>query len=181
MRSIAGPSRTRRPRNANGSMRKGCITSSGAVWLGKFNVGAPPSMLGNNSSPIVITGCPKGGPGNHEDQSLPECPRPYPWLPGSGAPPRPDRLAETPGKNTLLGVQPVLRLVPDDRLRTVYDPGGNLFPTLCRQAVHKDRVGFGVRHQVFVDAVRRQHVVAVDARFNAHRYPGVGDDAIRPG
>ena len=42
--------------------------------------------------------------------SLGPCPR----LPGSEAPPHPERLAETPGENTLLGVQPVLRLVPND-------------------------------------------------------------------
>src|SRR5438045_3173963 len=104
MRSIAGPSRTRRPRNAKGSMRKGWIRSSGAVWLGEFNVGRSGDNAGKRISSLALC----------------------PWTAGSRGSPHSERLAETPGKNTLLGMEPVLRLVPDDRLRTVDDPGGNL-------------------------------------------------------
>src|SRR6516164_1738085 len=140
MRSIAGPSRTRRPRKANGSIRKGWIRSSGAVWLGLFK------LAGSEISGRALK----------------------------------RELTETPGEDTLLGMQPVLCLVPDDRLRAINDPGSDFFAALCRQAMHEDGVRLGMRHQLLVDAVPGQHVVAVDARFNAHRDPGIGDDAVRP-
>src|SRR5215475_2986610 len=89
-------------------------------------------------------------------------------------------LAEAPGENSLLCVQPVLRLVPDYRLWAVDNGRGYLFAPLDRQAMHKDGVGFGMRHQMLVDPIGRQDVVTVDVRFDTHRNPGVGDDAIRP-
>src|SRR6516162_7611810 len=89
--------------------------------------------------------------------------------------------AETPGEDSLLRVQPVLRFVPDDRLGTIDDPGRHLFTALCRQAMHEDGIGFGMRHQMLVDPIRRQEVVTVDTRLNAHRNPRVGDDAICSG
>src|SRR5258705_102676 len=74
--------------------------------------------------------------------------------------PRRTPSAEAPGENPLLGMKPVLRFVPHDRLRAVDDTGGHLFTAFDRQTMHKDRVGLGVRHQVFVDAVGREQVVA---------------------
>ena len=76
-------------------------------------------------------------------------------------------------------MKPVFGLVPYDRLRAVDDTGRDLFAAFHRQTMHEDRIGLGVRHQVLVDAVRREHVVAIDVGFVPHRYPGIGDDAIR--
>src|SRR5215469_16598479 len=108
MRSIVGPSRTRRPRRANGSIRKGWTRSSGPGSRGELN----PAHFFRKWS------------------------------------------AETPGENALLRMQPVLRLIPHHGLRAVDDTGRHLLAALYRQAVHEDRVGLGVRHQVLVDAVR---------------------------
>ena len=47
-----------------------------------------------------------------------------------------DRCSSEPGEQRLLGVQPVLGLVPDDALRAVDDLGGDLLAAVGRQAVH---------------------------------------------
>src|SRR5271169_2378798 len=88
MLSIVGPSRTRRPRNAKGSIRKGCTRSSGPETA------------------------PEGQPS------------------GIASPP----FSETPGEDALLGVQPVLRLVPHDRLGTIDDASSHLFAGFARKA-----------------------------------------------
>src|SRR5215470_16392384 len=87
-------------------------------------------------------------------------------------------LPETPSEDPFLGVQPVLCFVPHHRLRAIDDRRGDLFAALRRQAVHKDGVWLGVRHQMLVDAIPGQQVVTVDARLDTHRDPRVGRDAI---
>src|SRR5262249_28837434 len=73
-------------------------------------------------------------------------------------------LLQAPGENTLLGMQPVLGLVPNYRLRAVDDPRGDLLATFCWQAMHEDRVWLGLGHKQLVDPISRQHVVAGVAR-----------------
>ena len=54
-------------------------------------------------------------------------------------------LLQEPGDDGLLGVAPVLGLVPDHALRAVEHVGVDLLAAVRRQAVHHDRVGRGVR------------------------------------
>ena len=53
---------------------------------------------------------------------------------------RPLGAFEEEGQQGLLGVQPVLRLVPDDRLRSVDDGRLDLEAAVGREAVQEDRV-----------------------------------------
>src|SRR6516165_10458787 len=126
MRSIAGPNRTRRPRNAKGSIRNGWIRSSGAVVV---------RVLKSKRSGVI--------PGKKPQLDSHS---------GSGrSPPDGQPLSQAPGKNALLGMQPVLRFIPDNRLRAVDDPGGDLLAAFCRQPMHEDRVRLGLRPQLLVD------------------------------
>ena len=56
--------------------------------------------------------------------------------------------SKQPDQQRLLGVQAVLRLVPDDALRSVDDVGGDLVAAVGREAVQEDRVGLRERHQL---------------------------------
>src|SRR5215469_440420 len=156
MRSIAGPSRTRRPRNAKGSIRNGWIRSSGAVSVRVLKINALRRHARKETTARSSFGLGLASP-----NALP--------------------LLQAPGENTLLGMQPVLGLVPNYRLRAVDDPRGDLLATFCWQAMHEDRVWLGLGHKLLVDPISRQHVVAVDAGFNAHGDPGIGNDTIRAG
>ena len=51
---------------------------------------------------------------------------------------------QTPGKQALLGVQPVLGFIENDRLRSVDDLVGNFFPAVRRQAMHEQRIGLAL-------------------------------------
>ena len=88
-------------------------------------------------------------------------------------------LGEQPGQQRLLGVQPVLGLVPDDALRAVDDLGRDLLAPVRRQAVQDDCSRVGEGHRGRVDGVRdeRRRTVA-GLGLLAHRHPGVGDDDI---
>ena len=61
---------------------------------------------------------------------------------------------QQPGEQGLLGVQPVLGLVPHDALRPVDDRGRDLLAAVGRQAVQHDGVGGGPRQRGLVDGVR---------------------------
>src|SRR5947208_3083896 len=82
---------------------------------------------------------------------------------------------EAPGEDAFLGVQPVLRLVEDDRLRAVNDLRLDLLAAMGRHAMHEDGVGFGGRHQPGRNPEGRQYVVTPGCLAVAHRHPGVGD------
>src|SRR3954468_16642411 len=91
------------------------------------------------------------------------------------------RLTQAPGENALLHMQPVFRLVPDDRLRAVDDSCRHLFAALRREAMHEYGLRLGFCHQPLIHAVRGEQVVAVDAGFRPPPPPGICDDAIRAG
>ena len=59
-----------------------------------------------------------------------------------------DARVDVPGEQALLGVQPVLALVVDDRLRGVHHLVGRLDPAGRGQAVHELRVVGRARHQL---------------------------------
>src|SRR5215469_8539046 len=160
MRSIAGPSRTRRPRNAKGSIRNGWIRSSGAVFVRVLKINTLRRHARKETTARLSFGLRLGSS----------------WRSPAALP-----LLQAPGENTLLGMQPVLGLVPNYRLRAVDDPRGDLLATFCWQAMHEDRVWLGLGHKQLVDPISRQHVVAIDAGCNAHGDPGIGNDAIRAG
>src|SRR5919108_2466375 len=172
MRSIAGPNRTRRPRSAKGSIRKGWIRSSGAV-LGEFTIGhSDVDTHEKYTLQLSFRGSRKARPEPTNTGSCPVSPD------GCSRIQRSSHIStETPREDPLLRVQPILRLVPDHRLWAIDDPGGHLFPALCWQAMHKDSIGLGMRHQVLVNPVRSQHVVAIGASLHPHRYPGIGNNA----
>src|SRR5712691_6374095 len=119
MRSTVAPSRTSRPRSANGSMRKGWIRSSGFGSCSTGNKETPAfdyrkMSLRAQRSNLVPTRVP------------------------------PDRdcfvasllamtsrgLRQAPREDAPLDMQPVFRLVPDDRLRAVDDPRRDLLAAL---------------------------------------------------
>ena len=86
---------------------------------------------------------------------------------------------QQPGQQRLLGVQPVLRLVPDRAARAVEHRVGDLVAAVRGQAVQGDRAGRGAVEQRVVDlqgAERRRPVAAVGLL--PHRDPGVGDDDL---
>src|SRR6266478_10060784 len=156
MRSIVGPSRTRRPRKANGSIRNGCTRSSGGI-------SAKAVILERSGKPA----------GRHRQRRQPArdrsvAPSVYTWkrLTRQAKLCFAESSAKAPGKNSLLDVKPVLRLVPHDRLRAVDDAGGPLFAALHRQAVHEDRVGLGVRHQVLEEMPPSDHLEAAPPAHN---------------
>ena len=89
------------------------------------------------------------------------------------------RLLQEPGDDRLLGVAAVLGLVPDDALRAVEDVGVDLLAPVGRQAVHDDRVGRRVGHQLGGDGVVGEHrQPLLGLALLAHRDPGVGDHDV---
>ena len=70
------------------------------------------------------------------------------------SPARSSMLLQQPGEQRLLGVQPVLGLVPDGALRPVDDLGGDLLAAVGRQAVQDDGVVGGPAERGLVDGVR---------------------------
>ena len=85
---------------------------------------------------------------------------------------------KTPGQYALLRVQAVFGLVEHHRLRAVDHLVGDLLAAMRGQAVHEDRIILGQRHQLRIDLIGLEHVVAVFAVLVAHRDPRIGDDAI---
>ena len=80
----------------------------------------------------------------------------------------------------LLGVQAVLRLVPDRRALAVEHVLGDLLARMRGQAVQHDGVVARLRQQVGVDAVgREQLAAAVGVVLVAHAHPDVGVDGVR--
>src|SRR5947199_876133 len=169
MRSTVGPSRTSRPRSANGSMRKGWTKSSDLVSASRDNkklqLFNKPRCHCERSDAIS----------HHMGESDGDCFVAALLAMTSRA------SADAPGKDALLDMQPVFRLVPHHRLRTVDNRGGHLLAALRRQAVHKYGVGLGLCHQALVDAVRGEQIVPADIGLHPHRDPGVGYDAIGAG
>ena len=79
-------------------------------------------------------------------------------------------------------MQAVLRLVPDDGLRTVEHRSVDLLAPVRRQAVQHDRVGGGLRHQLLGDRVRHERRLAqLGLGLLTHRDPGVGGHDVRAG
>ena len=56
--------------------------------------------------------------------------------------------SQAPGQDALLGVQAVLGLVEDDRLRPVHDLVRDLLAAMGRQAMHEDGVPLGRVHEL---------------------------------
>ena len=54
----------------------------------------------------------------------------------------------------------------------------HLVAAMRRQAVHEQRVGLGAGHQLFVDPIGGEFVVALLALLHAHRNPGVGHHQV---
>ena len=52
---------------------------------------------------------------------------------------------------------------------------------MCRQAVEKDRIGFGHGHQCLINLERGHRRQLVVGMFLPHRNPGIGDEHIRTG
>ena len=85
---------------------------------------------------------------------------------------------EAPEQDRLLRVQPVLRLVPNQRLRAIEHRIGRLFAAMCGQAMEEFGIGLRTRHQAFIDLIghhRRNLVVRVVL---PHRHPGIGNDNV---
>ena len=85
---------------------------------------------------------------------------------------------QTPGKQTLLGVQPVLGFIENHRLRSIDDLVGNFLSAVRGQAMHEQRIGLGLGHQAGIDLVALENVVTVLAVTVAHRHPGIGNHAV---
>src|ERR1700680_1290511 len=128
MRPTPGPSRTNRPRSANGRRRKGGIGLSG------FGSDSTGNFTNSAQSPLARIA---GEGGTHAEgvgrvrvfraaitltrPSLARRP-PSPAVRQRGI----HGSAQTPREDALLDMQAVFRLVPDDRLRAVDDPGRDL-------------------------------------------------------
>src|SRR5258708_2128862 len=146
MRSTVGPSRTSRPRSANGSMRKGWTTSSDLVRVsdGKSNNSArlsPSPAMREREGPVRRAGRVR------VFYIAITLTRPSPaHRPPSPAMRERERSPQAPGEDALLHMQPVFRLVPDDRLRPVADSGGDFLAALRRRAMHEYVVGLRRSH-----------------------------------
>ena len=57
------------------------------------------------------------------------------------------------GKNGFVHVQAIFRLIVNNGLAAVGDFFGNFFAAVDGHAMHEDRIGFGVRHDVFRDLI----------------------------
>ena len=75
-------------------------------------------------------------------------------------------------------MQAVFGLIENHRMRTIHDLVGDFLAAMRRQAVHKNGVGLGARHQPAVDLITLEQIVAASAVAVAHGYPSVGDDAV---
>src|SRR4051794_41703794 len=89
------------------------------------------------------------------------------------------RLTQAPGENALLHMQPVFRLVPDDRLRAVDDSCRHLIAALGWEAMHEYGLRLGFCHQPLIHAVRGEQVVAVVAGFRPPPHPRIRWGATR--
>src|SRR5581483_1257539 len=89
--------------------------------------------------------------------------------------PRRSERAEQPEQKRLLGVHPVLGLVPHGRMRSVDHLGGDLLPAVRGQAVQDHDVGLGKLHLALVDLVGGEHErPLLRLRFLPHARPNVG-------
>lgn len=57
-------------------------------------------------------------------------------------------------------MQAVFRLIEDDRLRPVDHAISHFLATMCRQAMHEQRVFISLRHQGFIDLIGLENIVA---------------------
>src|SRR5262249_33976233 len=141
MRSTVGPSRTRRPRSAKGSRRKG--------WTRSSDLGSSSSDKFNNSDAIdpspALRGREEPIQRRWEGEGISDGGHPHPPSGFALRHPLPNEvsmggrgkyLAQAPGKDALLHMQPVFRLVPDDRLRAVDAPRRHFLPALGGKAMH---------------------------------------------
>src|SRR5215468_1089989 len=90
---------------------------------------------------------------------------------------------QAPGEDALLRMQAVLRLVEHHRLRSIDYFGGHFLAAMGRQAMHEDGVRLGLFHQPLIDLIAAQQIVSARRAgavriLIAHRYPGIGDDAV---
>jgi hypothetical protein len=103
-------------------------------------------------------------------------------LAGHGDPSFRRRVAQQPGEEGLLGVEAVLGLVPDHRLRSVKNLGRNLIAAVGGQAVKDDGVGPGQRQGGAVDAVGTEQLKPRRLLLLlAHGDPGVRGDDVGAG
>ncbi len=65
-------------------------------------------------------------------------------------------LSQQLNQNRFLHMQPIFRLIDNDRLRSVEHLGGNFFSAMGRQAMHDDGIGFGPLQQPPVQLIGRQ-------------------------
>ena len=72
----------------------------------------------------------------------------------------------------------VFGLVPHTRLRPIHHRIDNLVAAVRGQAMEKDRIALGTRHQSLVDLIGRHRRNLVVCVILPHRHPGVGDDQI---
>ena len=56
--------------------------------------------------------------------------------------------------NRFLGMQPVFGLIKNNGLGSIHNVGSLLKTSHCRQAIHEDRIGCSVLHEVRIDLVR---------------------------
>src|SRR5258708_13141675 len=87
---------------------------------------------------------------------------------------------KAPRQNALLRVQAIFGLVEHHRLRTVDHLVGDFVTAMSGKAMHEQRVGFRQRHQLGVDLIRLQQIVAGLPRPFPPREPGVGGPPNRP-
>ena len=87
--------------------------------------------------------------------------------------------SQTPREHALLRVQAVFRFVEHDRLGPVDHLVGHLLAAMGGQAMHEDRVRRGVAHELGVDLIGREQIVAPALVLVAHRHPAVRDDRRR--
>ncbi len=82
----------------------------------------------------------------------------------------------------LLGVKPVLRLIPDGRAGAVEDIGGDLLARVGGQAVQDGRAWLCHAEQVGIDPEGREvGATALGLGLVAHAHPDVGVDRIDTG
>ena len=75
-------------------------------------------------------------------------------------------------------MEAIFSLIENNRLRTIKNLIGYLFASVGGQAMHEKRIRFGVLHQLAIDLIRPEYVVAASAMLLIHRYPAIGYDRI---
>src|SRR5438105_13526177 len=151
MSSSAGPSRVSRPGKSSASTSKGSAASSTGTAEG--------ARIGLLTEIFVWGDCEVMALYLGSERTERKGQKRRQFSPRVGRRPLAGRV-KAPGQNSFLCMQAIFGLVEHHRLRTVDHLVGDFLAAMGRQAVHEERITLGQRHQLGVDLIGSQEIVA---------------------